>query len=78
MHIDGKIIRNTTKEFIHENLLRPASTHNVSTKVRKEYLLDNSEMPWVTRNGQIYDVKFRNLGGGVWQAYLELRDYSKK
>lgn len=52
----------------------PNGRINCSTKQRKELLLSNDSN--FIYHGNLYDIKFNNLGGGVCEAYSEIRKYS--
>lgn len=41
---------------------------NVSTKLRKDFLLSNSRNSVTINNGRVEQIEWKNLGGGVWQA----------
>lgn len=46
----------------------------VSTKERKEIILN--EYSTLTYQGIIYNIKFTDLSGGVWDMYTEERNYT--
>ena len=47
---------------------------NVTTKVRKEFLLNNHSNTVVVNCGRVEEVKWKNMGGGVWQATVEVKE----
>ena len=47
----------------------PMLKFNVSTKQRKDLML--SEHLTVIHEGNLYYIKFKNLGGGVWQMFTD-------
>jgi len=47
----------------------PKIKFNVSTKERKDIMLNENLN--IIFQGEIYDIKFKNLGGGVWEIYTE-------
>ena len=42
----------------------------VSSKVRREVLTCVDQGKLLSR-GQVVDIKFENIGGGVWRAYVD-------
>lgn len=46
---------------------------NVSTKMRKDIMLSNNLT--ISVAGKVRNIKFKNLGGGVYEAYLEDKKY---
>ena len=60
------------KEILFQ--IAPNGRINCSTKQRKELLLSNDST--FIYHGTLYDIKFKNLGGGVYEAYSEIRNYS--
>lgn len=42
---------------------------NVTSKERKEILLGNEHR--LIYHGASYEIKFKNLGGGVWEMFTE-------
>jgi hypothetical protein len=59
------------KQFFFENR-NYTNTANcyVSTNIRREWML-NHEVTII--NGRVYNINFKNLKGGVWQASLALK-----
>lgn len=47
----------------------PTCKFNITTKERKELLL-NGDLTIIFQ-GNLYEIKFKNLGGGVWQMFTE-------
>ena len=45
---------------------------NVSTKTRKQFLIDNPSNRVTVDCGMVLDVQWKNLEGGVWQATVEI------
>ena len=45
---------------------------NVSTKTRKQWLIDNPRNMVTVNQGMVLEVLWKNLGGGVWQATVEI------
>lgn len=45
---------------------------NVSTKTRKQFLIDNPRNMVTVNCGQVLEIEWKNLGGGVWQATVEI------
>ncbi|UZS00906.1 hypothetical protein [Pseudomonas phage vB_PsaM_M1] len=45
---------------------------NVSTKTRKQWLIDNPRNMVTVNCGQVLEIVWKNLGGGVWQATVEI------
>jgi hypothetical protein len=43
---------------------------NVPTKVRKEFLISNSQGKVTVNSGRVELVQWANLGGGVWKATI--------
>lgn len=43
---------------------------NVSTKTRKEFLLEDPRGMVTVNCGRVVEVQWKNLGGGVWQALV--------
>lgn len=41
----------------------------VTTNERKQILLDNET--FLIYQGKSYTIKFKNLGGGIWEMYAE-------
>lgn len=57
---------------LKENFHRDLSLRiNVSTKIRNQMLLNNDTT--ISHGGLIYNIKFKNIGGGIWEAYTEKR-----
>ena len=50
---------------------RPHSM-NVSTKTRKLFLIDTPTNRVTVNCGMVLDVQWKNLGGGVWQATVDI------
>lgn len=44
----------------------PDAQFNISSKLRKEILLDND--PYFIRNGELHFMEFKNLSGGVYRV----------
>lgn len=62
---------NRIKEFLFQ---RPCGKINVSTKARKDLLINDD--PSFIFQGDLYDIKFKNIGGGVWEATADKRNKS--
>ena len=45
---------------------------NVSTKTRKQWLIDNPRNMVTVNQGMVLELLWKNLGGGVWQATAEI------
>ena len=45
---------------------------NVSTKTRKQWLIDNPRNMVTVNQGMVLELLWKNLGGGVWQATVEV------
>lgn len=45
---------------------------NVSTKTRKQWLIDNPRNMVTVNQGMVLELLWKNLGGGVWQATVEI------
>lgn len=45
---------------------------NVSTKTRRQWLIDNPRNMVTVNCGQVLEITWKNLGGGVWQASVEV------
>ena len=45
---------------------------NVSTKTRKLWLIDNPRYLVSVNQGMVLELAWKNLGGGVWQATVEI------
>lgn len=45
---------------------------NVSTKTRKQFLIDNPRNMVTVNCGQVLEIEWKSLGGGVWQATVEI------
>ncbi len=57
------------KAFNQLEGIMPGMNINVTTAARKQWLLER-DAGFYMRQGRGYELKWRNLGGGVWQAYL--------
>ena len=55
------------KEYFHHSRNCEDDHIFVSTAIRREWML-NSERTVV--KGKVYDIKWTNMGGGVWKAQL--------
>ena len=61
-----------TAEFIKSAWIKnPELKFNVPNKLRKEMMLSNNET--IIHHANLYNIKYKNLGGGVWEAYCERR-----
>jgi hypothetical protein len=49
--------------------LTPTNPCRTTTPVRKQFLLTKPDLCFY--NGDPYTVKWKSLGSGVWEAYLE-------
>ena len=49
-------------------------TVNVSTKVRKEILTSPQQGKVTVNSGRVEVIQWKNLGGGVWQASVEVKE----
>lgn len=47
-------------------------TVNVSTRVRKEVMTGDKQNKAVVNSGKVVQIGWKNLGGGIWQAYVEV------
>ena len=63
------------KEFFHKNILWGSLW--IPTKTRNELIADEgfSSSPKMVIKGRVYLIKFKNIGGGMWEVYLtELKE----
>lgn len=58
------------REIWHKD---PNIRFNITTKERKEILLSQDET--IIFHGNLYDIKFLNKGGGIWEVYCEKRNH---
>lgn len=45
---------------------------NVSSKVRKDVMTGNRQNKTATNGGRVVEIIWKNLGGGVWEASVEV------
>lgn len=45
---------------------------NVSSKVRKEVMTGDKQNNAVVNCGKVVQIDWKNLGGGIWQASVEV------
>ena len=54
-------------------IANPDLKFNVDTKTRKSILLNHDTT--IIHHGCLYDIKFKSLGGGVFEIYKKKRKY---
>lgn len=57
-------------------ITNPSMKINVTTKERKELLLSHDAT--IIHHGSLYEIKFKNLSGGIWEMYCEKVTYKVK
>ena len=50
----------------------PSVKLNVSTELRKKMMISNDLT--IIHHGNLHDIKFKNLGGGVYEVFCERRN----
>ena len=51
----------------------PSLTFNVTTKERKELMLADDLT--IIYHGYLFDIKFKNIGGGIWKMFTQKKEY---
>ena len=60
---------NDLRDFFHSTLKDKKAQVYVSTKIRREWMLKHLR---IIIQGKVYNIKFKNKGGGVWAASLAM------